>query len=516
MTPKQLNLPFEMTLATLTPDDIYDNASEALLEELREDRRIERKSARIHPKDLGDYFSMWANTPPGGGIVIVGIEKNGTVTGCNSLSNDQVSGLEKTPFTYCPDAKYDSKRIDVTNEKGENDWILTFRVYYRDDILVRTVSGDSFTRVGSTKKLISPDEAYEIQIDKQELDLEQQPVDFNYPDDFNRQLINQFCNNYRNRRGLDPAHPNEEILEQRHLGKQIGEKFQPNVACALLFAKDPRSRFPGCRIRFLRYEGEVERTGKDYNVVKDLFLEGCVPGLISEAEKAVEAQLREFSRLGPDGLFYTAPEYPKAAWYEAIVNAVCHRSYGLRNMNVFIKMFDDRLVIESPGPFPPLVTPENIYDTTHPRNPYMMDALFYLDFVKMANEGSRRIRDSMREMNLPEPKFAQKEVGNAIVRVTLRNNTSARREWVDADMTAGIDKEVVEGLSPNERRALNFVTENGDINVSQVMRLTDRSWKTAKKLLDGLAEKGLLQHIKREHLDRDPQARYVLTKGIRR
>jgi ATP-dependent DNA helicase RecG len=65
------------------------------------------------------------------------------------------------------------------------------------------------------------------------------------------------------------------------------------------------------------------------------------------------SQLRDFTRLGDDGVFYTAPEYPNAAWYEALVNAVVHRSYGLKNMNIFVKMFDDKLVIESPGGLPP-------------------------------------------------------------------------------------------------------------------------------------------------------------------
>ena len=51
----------------------------------------------------------------------------------------------------------------------------------------------------------------------------------------------------------------------------------------------------------------------------------------------------------------------KKAWYEALVNACVHRSYNLKNMNIFIRMFDDRLEIESPGGFPPLVTPENIF-----------------------------------------------------------------------------------------------------------------------------------------------------------
>jgi ATP-dependent DNA helicase RecG len=54
----------------------------------------------------------------------------------------------------------------------------------------------------------------------------------------------------------------------------------------------------------------------------------------------------------------------------------------MKNMPIFVKMFDDRLVIESPGPFPPFVTPESIYDSHQPRNPALMDALFYLEITR--------------------------------------------------------------------------------------------------------------------------------------
>jgi ATP-dependent DNA helicase RecG len=43
-------------------------------------------------------------------------------------------------------------------------------------------------------------------------------------------------------------------------------------------------------------------------------------------------------------------------------------------MHITVDMFYDRLVIESPGAFPPFVTPENIY-TQHARNPKLMDVL---------------------------------------------------------------------------------------------------------------------------------------------
>ena len=34
------------------------------------------------------------------------------------------------------------------------------------------------------------------------------------------------------------------------------------------------------------------------------------PKLLQAAEAFISTQLRDFTRLGPDGQFYTAPEYP--------------------------------------------------------------------------------------------------------------------------------------------------------------------------------------------------------------
>jgi len=59
------------------------------------------------------------------------------------------------------------------------------------------------------------------------------------------------------------------------------------------------------------------------NLVKDVVLELPLPTLIVEAQRAISAQLRDFTRLGPGGLFETVPEYPPFAWQEAVVNAVC-------------------------------------------------------------------------------------------------------------------------------------------------------------------------------------------------
>jgi Predicted transcriptional regulator containing an HTH domain and an uncharacterized domain shared with the mammalian protein Schlafen len=511
--PEQLSFVYlENPIHLLTVNEIFEKANQPLLQELKEDRRIERKPATYQAKALGDYFSMFANTKPDGGIIVIGQDNNGAMSGCSHVGQNHINDLERTADNHCSDARYELKRIRVSRPDGKEDFAMLMRVFYRHDKLVRTHAHEAFIRVGESKKKLSEEEAREIEIDKGQLDLEQEPCTLEYPQEFDMELIRQFTNNFKTRRGLDESHSIEQVLKLNHLGKIQSGKFIPNNACALLFAKDPRSKFAGCKIRFLRFDGEDERTGERWNVVKDTSVEeGSIPRQIVAIEKILEAQIREFSRLGTDGIFYTAPEYPKPAWYEAVVNACVHRSYGQKSMNIFVKMFDDRLVIESPGGFPPLVTPENIYEMHQPRNPYLMAALFYLDFVKCANEGTLRMKHAMTAMNLPSPEFAQKEINYGLVRVILRNNIKHRKVWIDKDASAVVGAVISSTLDEHERRVINFIAEHIQISVSQAQRLTGKSWPAASKMLKGLKERGILEDKRNPALkDRDPGARYIL------
>jgi ATP-dependent DNA helicase RecG len=500
----------------LSPDEIFERVDASLLSRVGEDKRVERKSSAVSGEALGDYLSMWANTAPAGGIVVVGIsDKKGTVEGLKRLGTDGLNKLERAGYTYCPDAQTSTRRISVTNQNGEPDFLLVIRVQYQPNRVVRNVRGDAFVRWGDTKHRLSADEVRQLQADKNEVSFETERCSLEYPAEFDRVLVQRFADRVRQQKGWSPdEHPDHDVLTLMRLGKMKGGGFEPNIACALLFAKDPQGLIPGCKIRFLRFDGEVEGTGEKWNAIKDEYVEGQVPQLITDTETLLVSQLRTFSKLGTNDKFFTEPEYPKTAWYEALVNACVHRSYGngLRNVPIFVKMFDDRLVIESPGPFPPFVTPENIQDSHHPRNPILMGAMQYLEFVKCAHEGTRRMQTSMKAMALPSPEFQQKESGQYWVRVTLRNNVNQRKAWVDRDVAELVGSILARSLGGDEKRLLNFAAEHGSISVSDAQRLLGCSWPAGKKKLEALKSRGILDRQVKEYLDRDTRARYRLTR----
>lgn len=492
-------------------DELYDGMSEQVAVDAEEDNRIERKSATYRAKELGDYFSMWANTPPEGGIILLGVENDGRITGCNRVEVPHLNDLLRAGDVFAPEARVQAKRVNVINVKGEPDYIFVIRVFYREDRVVETAGNRAFTRVGASKREMTDAEKRELQQMKGQLEIESEPVALRYPEDFNETKIAVFAANVSASRQI-PERSNEEILQLRRLGKIGPTGFVPNLACALLFAKDPITIVPGCKIRFFRFEGTEEKTGKEFNAVKSVWIEGAIPDLIAEAEKVVDAQIREFMRLGPDNQFYSVAEYPKDAWYEAIVNACTHRSYTLKTMHITVKMFDDRLEVESPGGFPPLVNPDNIYEMHVPRNPHLMDALFYMKYVQAANEGTRRIRDSMARLGLPAPLFRQTQSNAAHVKVTLRNDIEHRKAFVDSDAFSVLGQTLSGTLNEYEKRIVKHLAERGTINVTEAAKLGGKRWQAAKKVLMGLTSRGILDHVHSPTIERDANAYFVLKK----
>ena len=97
--------------------------------------------------------------------------------------------------------------------------------------------------------------------------------------------------------------------------------------------------------------------------------EGTILSQIRQTISYLETQVREHSYLGNDGLFYTDRDNLQLVIQEMVVNSVCHRAYNIKGTEIQIKMFDDRIVFETPGDLPGLVRHDNIRHTHFSRIP---------------------------------------------------------------------------------------------------------------------------------------------------
>lgn len=197
-----------------------------------------------------------------------------------------------------------------------------------------------------------------------------------------------------------------------------GGKEEVSTAAMLLFGKNPKHYFPRARIRFVRYEGTEAKVGAEMNVIKDVVFEGRVLQVIEKALEFVRSQIKERTYLGADTRFVTEPEYPEFAWKELIVNAVAHRDYSIKGTDIQIKMFDDRLTVESPGTLPGIVRLNNMRHVHFSRNPKIAQFLHEYEYVQEFGEGVDRLYEVMETAGLPQPEY---RVEAFMLYATIRN-----------------------------------------------------------------------------------------------
>jgi ATP-dependent DNA helicase RecG len=491
-------------LALWTPREIWVHLNQRLLESLREDRRFERKNHKSPSlDDLAKYYSTFSNTPDGG-MLIYGVADNGDIHGCG-FSDDQINSVERCHVTHCPMSKPEFKRIPVVVNGIAKFCIAIFIPYIGR--LVETSKGEAWVRYGSSKHLMSEEEKQDFRATRQELSFElSDAYAFKYPDDFDLRIIQDYCDNFRERE-LQPNWTNEDVLTDRHLLKQTNDGFKPLNSLVLLAAKDPSLTIPGCRMRVQRFGSLKEGSGVSYSPMRDITIEGNLVQIIQKAQERISAEIYDVTWLNKDGKFVTTPEYPQYAWLEAIVNACVHRSYSFSGTEITVKFFPDRMEVESPGGFVPPVNEKTIYHTRSSRNHHLMDAMRYLGYVRMAREGTRRIRDSMSEYQLPEPIFQQENIHGVVVKVTLKNDQETRSRASDKDVAMYFGVEVWRKLEEHEIKIAAYAYRNGTMQVSEAQRVTGRTWQTSKKDLERLAVKGVLVFEPGSYV-RDPKAKY--------
>ena len=88
-----------------------------------------------------------------------------------------------------------------------------------------------------------------------------------------------------------------------------------------------------------------------------------------------------------------------------IVNACSHRAYNIKGTEIQIKMFDNRIVFESPERLPGLVKPSNIRNTHFSRNPKIAQFLKTYHYVKEYGEGIDRIYRELEVNGASAPSF---------------------------------------------------------------------------------------------------------------
>lgn len=381
---------------------------------------------------LAEQVSGFANGQPPGGLIVLGVTADGEIVGVDHKSPDELVKNLGSSIDGRLGKDWEHRYVSAP-DKGR---VLFVYVPFAADRVVCLSDGSAFRRVGESTVRLTPEQIIDLRDARGEQRFELRSVASFSKDLLDVEVSRKFLEGIVSRNHLTMPLTLDAALENKRLIVPTDTGHALTVAGAVVMGRLPADPIPGARLRFLAFEGTVEKFGTERNVIRDRWFDGALPKIVDDFHEFMGTQVRNFEYLGAGGTFIREPEYPEGAWQEAVVNALVHRSYTLQNAWVSVRMFDDRLEVESPGGYPGGNRPdeEGVFPRPYPRNPTIAGALQYLGLVWLAREGTRRMHDDMKKLGLPVPEF--RDDGGTKVVVTLRNDLERRRGRTVEDASA--------------------------------------------------------------------------------
>lgn len=379
-------------------------------------------------KTLQSIVAM-ANTD--GGIIVLGIDDPQKTT---AKGLGRIFGIEENAELYDelgqnvkkispPIASiWPPELIEVPGKNVRIGWLTVPKVM--DGF--RCIENHVYIRQERGNKRLSPQEIVHFAYVKgfERADLELVGVDINL-------LKTSYFESWRKKRGIEEDSI-DLILEKTGLAKKnVRGILLPTRAAVLLFAEYPNDLMDTkCTIRIFQYEGNMETIKETLNIIgAPKTIDGPVTKQIKDAHEYVLTLLRNGVRV-PSG-FVTQYQIPERAVKEAITNAIIHRDYYTKK-DIEIRIFEDRVEIESPGLLPFNITPTNIglVRAQGYRNDLLVKHLReFPDPPNLdQNEGVRAMRQTMTESNLYPPIFITHPFLQDSLRVVFLNE-KAPTEW---------------------------------------------------------------------------------------
>jgi len=323
---------------------------------------------------LADEMAALANAD--GGTLLCGVTDNGQL---QDLTREQMDALEMRIVEACRSSitppiapriarrKLDGKGlIEVTVEAGS---------------AMHRSPGGHFLRVGSTKRAMSSDESLRLAERRSQARLtwfDRQPIADTGFASLEEELWKPLLSAGS---AQDPAAAlfRMGILADDHTGRRCA-----TVAGVLLCSSNPQQWLPNARVIATCYAGDTRATAQ----VDGRDIGGPISSQIAEAVRFVLRNARVAARKDPARV--DVPQFSARAVFEAMVNAVAHRDYSIKERSVRVSMLTDRLEIESPGALANGLTVDNMALHQSTRNEAVASVLRYMPVRELPGAQERR------------------------------------------------------------------------------------------------------------------------------
>ncbi|MFK0092920.1 ATP-binding protein [Pseudomonas sp. NPDC090592] len=418
------------------------------------------KAKEIKPSKLSETVSAFANAS--GGDIYIGIAENKvnrTKEWNGFLEPEEANDIPQVLLQAHPFGNH--LIFEYLECDGYNGLILHITIKKVKE-LVKSSSGDIYIRVNAGKqKIDSPDSLRKLEMDKGIITFENEWVEVSPQRIENSLSILSFLLN------VIPSGEPKVYLENQELIKPGHAK----VCGVLLFCDEPAIYLPKrSSIKIMRYKTKEDDIGREFLDGNPLTIEGDAYNLIFSAVKKTKEILEGIQKLGDGGL--ETIKYPDETLHEIITNAVLHRDYSIV-ADVQIRIFDNRVEVESPGKLPGHVTVRNILHTQSARNPSLVRLInkFPDPPNKDVGEGLDTAFRAMEMLRLKKPIISELETS---VLVVIRH----------------------ESLGSPEEIVMEYMTRNEEITNSIARELTGiKSENSMKNVFLRLKQSNLLEPI---------------------
>ena len=476
----------------MTPQEIQELVADVQRRHGESDS-IEVKAARSGtPKRLYESLSAFANRT-GGGVLLFGLDESGdfAISGVGNAQRlqEDVTHLASSEMEPPLRPNFAADEIDGQVVMGvEIDEVPATHkpCFYKPAGLPK----GAYLRVGNTNRQMSDYEVFGYLSGRGQPTHDEELVADATLDDLDRSLVDGYLDRLRRTRPrsgyLDG--PIEDALTRLHVCRRDGDACRPTLAGLLTFGQFPQEFFPQLMITFVQYYGttEEEKTPRGERFLDNQRFEGPIPEMITRAEDYMTAAMRKASLI--EGVFRRdVPEYPREALREALANAAAHRDYSsyVRGSHIRVRMFADRLEVQSPGGLHGTVTVDNLEDEHSTRNARLMRMMEDMHVVENRGSGIKSMLQALRDANLEPPKFDDRR---SSFLVTFRNHTLLNPQAI-----AWLNQFADHPLNDRQRLALVYLRQHGQITNPDYRRLNRVDPLVAGRELRSLVESGLVE-----------------------
>lgn len=260
-------------------------------------------------------------------------------------------------------------------------------------------------------------------------------------------------------------------LENMGVVKRYGRRIVATNGFALL----TNNPFLHASVNCVRFRGD-----KNIFIEDSLDLEGDV---ISQVEGAVNFVLKHLNLSSViDGLVRRDRyEIPQIAVREAVTNAVLHRDYMMEDRSIFVRVFDNRVEIDSPGMPLGLDVREIAAGRSKIRNGALASVFKAIGFIEKYGTGICRMIDACEEQGIKPPSFTEYK-DNLIVRFDRPSYTFGKAE----------DVPDIYGLEPLDQKIVTLMIRNPSVKIKDLSDEIGISHRTVQRHVRKLVEDGFV------------------------